>query len=112
MYERLHGALLRCGPFDSHRELQAVFVDARIARWRHRLPHATDQVSLVNQVISFLLDKEDGSHENALVLFLRVLSDRAALGDGCHRDLAALAHELAQHFGPYATPGSSQEEGA
>jgi serine/threonine-protein kinase len=106
LHERLQTTLLKCGPFGSHRELQAVFVDTRIARWRHGLPQATDEISRVNQVVSFLLDKEEDVYDldserdsrNALVLFLRVLSDRAASGDACHRELSALAHTLAQRF--------------
>ncbi len=108
--DRLRRALLKCGPFDSHRELQAFFVDSRIARWRHSLPQAADQVSRVNQVISFLLDKDDDGHElageNALVLFLRVLSDRATPGDACHRELSELAHILAQRLGAFHADGS------
>jgi hypothetical protein len=91
---KLRSALLRCGPFFSDNELKAVFVDSRISVWRDRLPQMTSPTSRVDATIDFLSSRYTNNRENALVLFLIVLSDRISLGDSCHHELRSLASDL------------------
>ncbi len=73
-------------------------MDKRISPWRDTLPSAASPVDQVDAIVEFLCDKYNEARENALVLLLRVLSDRTDPGDVCHRQLAALANELEQVF--------------
>jgi hypothetical protein len=93
---RLRTTLLRCGPFESDRALRATFVDARIAPWRDAIPDNTpSRGRRVDDLIDALCDQSNDRGENALVLFLQTLADRANPGDACHHHLAQLAGELA-----------------
>jgi hypothetical protein len=94
LYARLSSTLLRCAPVDSDKDLQTAFVDARLSPWRNKLPEADNRESRVQLLIKFLHDQYSDTDESALVLLLRVLSDRALPGDACHRELAELAHAL------------------
>jgi len=107
VYRQLRATLLSCGPFDSNDELKAVFVDARISPWRHAVPQAHSAVSRVDAIISYLSDKHNTQQENALVLFLRVLSERVDPGDICHQDLAQAADRLEQELGRPRTGSGS-----
>ncbi len=98
LYARLRAELLQCGPFDDAAALANIFVDARISRWRDRLPDtARDRRERVEAVIKrFYSMGGERSEDNALVLLLRVLSDRVETGDVCRRMLTELAFELEQ----------------
>jgi hypothetical protein len=72
-----------------------LFVDARLSPWRDWLPDAPTPAERVLAVIEALSERYNPQGENALVLFLRVLSDNVPLGDACHHELAALAEETA-----------------
>jgi hypothetical protein len=93
-YGRLRTALLECGPFATDNELQAVFIDSRIQPWRHSLPKSDSTANRVQAVINFLYNKYSSSQENALVLFLRVLSEQIDAGDECRQRLIDLAQEI------------------
>lgn len=92
--DRLRTTLLDCGPFDSGPALRAAFVDARIWPWRDRLPQAHTRTERVDATVDLLHDKYTDQQENALVLFLRVLSERIDPGDACRQRLVELADEL------------------
>jgi hypothetical protein len=94
LYARLSDTLLRCAPVDSHKDLQAIFVDARLSSWGARVTEADNRESRVRSLIELLHDQYSDAGENALVLLLRVLSDQTPSGDACHRELAELAHAL------------------
>lgn len=94
LHSQLRTALLDCGPFATDRELQAVFVDKRVSPWRTRLPQADNIVARVEKVIDFLHNQHNDVGENALVLFLYVLSERLDPKDACHQRLVNIAKEL------------------
>jgi len=91
---RLRHTLSMCRSFQSDRELQVVFIDSRISIWRDHIPYADSMDMRILQTIDFLLRQYNDRGENALVLFLQVLSDRQHYGDALHRELIELAHEL------------------
>ncbi len=95
-----------CGPFESNRELAAVFVDARIAPWRDDLPEADSRIDRVDALIAYLhnnfstatSETGDIPPQNALVLFAQVLVDRTAPEDSCFVTLQAVAQRLAEEI--------------
>lgn len=98
MYNRLHSILLRCEAFESDRVLRAVFADARIDFWRHRVPHADSPDERVKDVVDYLHRRTDEHGENALVLLLRVLGEQMPPTDARHQELAVLADDLEHEF--------------
>ena len=98
LYNQLRTTLTSCGPFGSDAELRAVFASESISQWRNAIPQAASPASRVGVVIGYLVDKYNTEQENALVLLLRVLSDRMDPGDICHRDLAQVADRLEQEL--------------
>jgi outer membrane protein assembly factor BamB len=95
IHAELRESLLNCGPFESDRQLRTVFADARLSPWRHSLPQADNVTDRVGGTILFLVGKRRAdTKENALVLFLRVLSDGLDPADECHSRLAELADAL------------------
>ena len=91
-YTRLRNTLLKCPQFASTAELKALFVDARLSPWRNELPEANQMAARVNLAIDYLADRYTKHQENALVLFLHVLSDQ--FDDAQHFALLDLASEL------------------
>lgn len=110
LFNRIRQALLDCGPFDTDRQLRAVFADSRLSPWRHNLPQADSLTGRVDALIDFLHTKQRGdTRANALVLFLQVLSERLDPGDACHHRLKELAAELAAALGESpAAPSASR----
>ncbi len=96
IHRRLRQTLLRCGPFDHDRNLRVVFIDARLSVWREGLPEALSRAERVDAVIAYLLDRYNRDGENALILFLRVLSEQFWQADACHQQLGELAEELSR----------------
>lgn len=93
--QKLRKTLLRCGPFAGDRELRAVFVDTRIARWRDDIPDNTpSRGKRVSLFIESLCDQRDSAGNNALALVLHVLAERTAPGDSCRRELADLGSAI------------------
>ncbi len=100
LLQDLRSILLRCGPFDKNSSLEFVFLDSRINSWYNDLPKAESKSEQVDVIIKHLYERYNGIGENALVLFLRVLSDYCVNGD-CPQKLAKLANELeAKVYGP------------
>lgn len=105
IYAPLKQALLDCGPFESDDALRAIFVDERLKPWRHSLPQAPSPTSRAEAIIAFLVDKRRAdTKESALVLLLRVLSERHDPADECHHRLARLAEELEEALGRGTSP--------
>jgi hypothetical protein len=94
LYRKLRSVLSECGPFATDQELTAIFIDERVRPWRNRLPQADSRIGRVERVIDFLHNQYNDVGESALVLLLRVLSERLDPGDACHHRLAKLADEL------------------
>lgn len=96
LYQRVQAGLSRCSSFDSDRALRALCVDARVARWRDRLPEMTEnRTERVRAVIGALIEQFDERGKNALVLLLAVLAENTPPGDILRSELMLLAQEAA-----------------
>lgn len=87
-------ALLDCKLFETQRELTALFVDSRIRPFRYRILECDSFGERVDMLIDRLHDQHNTDDENALGLFLQVLSERAQPGDACRQRLADLAWQV------------------
>jgi formylglycine-generating enzyme required for sulfatase activity len=90
----LRNVLLECGPISDHQQLKAIFADASIFPWRSGLPETDDEASRVDSLIDYLAPEYDIRGENALVLFLRAVSNGVANENICHGQLLGLAELL------------------
>lgn len=100
---QMYITLQRCRQFNSDDELRAVFVDQRIALWRNALPEASDSETRIGKTIAYLWNCENTQHENGLILFLYVLSDRVESGDIRKQQLIRLADALESVWLPVRT---------
>lgn len=100
----LRNVLLDCGPLASASDLRTVFVDQRIKPWRDNLPDASSTTSRMDIVISYLIDRRNRGGENALLLFIQVLRDRANKEEACYDELVAMAERLEEAL---AQPGAA-----
>lgn len=96
LLQRLRTTLLRCGPFENDSALRTIFIDERISIWCNALPESDSREKRVNNILDFLHKWKNDAGDNALVLFLRVLSDSKDLRDACKQNLVELAEDLAQ----------------
>ena len=100
LHQQIRTVLLECGPFDDNSQIRDLFTDGRISPWRFSLPSRDNVIARVEAYIAFLAGKrraDDG--QNALVLLLRVLSERLDEGSDCPHRLTAVADELATALG-------------
>ncbi len=98
--QQLRQTLFRCGPFDSNEALRRVFVDARVRPWAGLAAEADTRQDRIDNIIALLYEqKASQTQENALALFLLVLSERRQPGDACRQELAALARQVASYAG-------------
>lgn len=109
LYKSLWIALLRCGSFDSDESLRALFVTAPLNSWRDSLPQAHSPSARVEKMIAYLSQQRDEAGNNALVLFLRALSNLKDPGDACKGELDHLAEQLTRELAepmlsPVVTP--------
>lgn len=94
LLRRMHEVLLRCFPFDSHRELKNfVQLTQPISMWVKDIPEHTDANTRIEAVISFFLSRWTDSNENGLVLFLEAILNRVNENDKCHEQLRNLIKE-------------------
>lgn len=103
LLRQLAETLKACDEFTTDRDLRAAFVDERLIPWYDRLPAADSIAERVQRVMDALHGEFSAARDNALVLLLRVLSERRSTEDAQHHTLAHLAGELAEHFRP-STP--------
>jgi len=89
--------LLQCGPFASDTELGTVFTNPRISPWKNQVPSANSREQRVDALIDVLYDQYDTAGDNALALFVRVLSERTDPQNACQSQLAELA-DLLDHI--------------
>ena len=80
--------------FSSNDKLRAIFIDGRISVWKNKFPDANSPNGRVNQVCNYLFDKFNDNEENALVLFLYVLSENVGMGDQRYERLRRLADKF------------------
>jgi hypothetical protein len=83
--------LLKCAPVDSDESIRALFVDSRLRPWRDLVHEAPNRYERVNMLLNSLYDRFDDAGENALVLFLTVLSEHIERGDACKQSLRSMA---------------------
>ncbi len=95
LQNRLRDTLLRCAPFNSNATLRLLFDDDRLAAWKYTVPEAATPASRVSFLISQFMDAWNAAGQNALSLFLCVLSEYPDRGPQCAAaDLCALAAEV------------------
>jgi len=91
---RVREALLDCADL-RYQSLRALFVDQRIAPWRNGLPQTDSNQAQAQAMIGYLYKQNRAdTGENALKLFLQVLSDHFDPMDNCHQQFKVLAAEL------------------
>ena len=96
LLNRLRNVLLECEQFATDDTLRAVVSPyAPLRPWRFNLPQANSIPNRVDGVIGYLVDKHrSDTKENALVLFVQLLSEQIDEADERHQQLADLASEL------------------
>jgi hypothetical protein len=104
LIRELNQTLFKCGPFDSDRDLRAVFEDERIAPWRNDIPEAYDRRQRVTLFVSKFHDRRNILGQSVLVLFLQALHDQAIEEDACHQQLNDLAIKAAVATGSALPP--------
>jgi hypothetical protein len=87
-------ALLECRAFETQSELSALFFDSRVRPFENRLRDCSSYMERVDMLIDRLQDQHNLKGENALALFLQVLSERLHPEDACRQRLADLAWRL------------------
>ena len=90
---RLYTTLLNCSPCDTDQHLRTLFVDARLAPWRAKIPEAETMDRRVRNLIAALYPATH-RQDNGLVLLLRVLQEQHAPQTECHQRLGKLAADL------------------
>ncbi len=128
LHNKLRQTLMDNGPFDSNEELRGIFADPRLSQWRHSVPEATNRASRVNFTIAKLLDDWNANGENALYLFLVVLTENmenldlieltkdvraATLQDkitACEQELKQIAEHAARGWSDPAYAASRKEK--
>jgi hypothetical protein len=96
LYKRIRQTLLDCGPFESDRQLRAIFAHPNLHPWRNKLPQANSQEERVDLFLDQLLEECTAGSERLIAVFLRILSERLDPAMACHHRLAELAHEIEQ----------------
>jgi hypothetical protein len=95
LLNQLRQTLLQCEQFESDRKLRTIFTYEPLRPWRSSLPQADSLTSRVDNLIRFLVEKHrSDTKENALVLFLHLLSEQIDEADERHQQLADLAFEV------------------
>ena len=108
LHQQIRTVLLDCGPFDDNSQIRDLFTDSRISPWRFSLPSRDNIIARVEAYIAFLASKHRADNgQNALVLLLRVLSDRLDEGSDCPHRLTAVANDLAAVLGE-ANPATTK----
>lgn len=117
-YHRLQQTLLDCGDFETDDQLQAIFIDTRINLWAVKLPTSNNRADRVRRTITYLWSrKRVDTDENALVLLLRVLSERHHPTTSCHHNILGWAEAVErataiQSEAPSTQPPTNQPKGS
>lgn len=94
IYNQLCRTLERCPQFADYDDLRTIFNNDLLTPWHNRLRRANSPDKQVRAVIGLLADERRRDTENALIIFLRVLSGLFDEGDELHGELALLAKKL------------------
>src|SRR2546421_9496897 len=62
--------------FDSQQSLKQLFDNPLISAWKESLPQAASKDQRIDITLNYLTDKENALGQNALALFLQVLSTK------------------------------------
>ena len=93
--KRLRDLLLETDIIHNSRQLLGLFSDERLRPWRNGLPQSDNAQARVDLLIDYLHNKTHKSfQENALILFIKVLSQRIDPGDNLHANLEHLIGDL------------------
>src|SRR6266702_712584 len=116
LYSRLRQTLTDCGEvFDNDVALRSVFIVQSLNPFRNGLPQANNLQDRVDRLVAFLVNKRRAdTKENALVIFLRVLSEQMDKADECYQNLSDLADELERELAvgsPAPTPRTAIPSG-
>ncbi|HOT93325.1 MAG TPA: SUMF1/EgtB/PvdO family nonheme iron enzyme [Anaerolineae bacterium] len=96
LYNRLRHVLPDSESFGSEQAIHAIFIDARLSRWRDQLPEARTRLERFQVIVDFLYRQHTDAQENALGLFLRVLGEQLDSKDARQRQLFELADQIEQ----------------
>lgn len=105
LFAELKSILLRCVPA-SYIELAVLFVIDPLSTWPIPFSENDSKNTRVESILSSLLNQYDTKDRNALVSFLRILSDNTNAQDKCHLELEDLANRLAERR---ENPGRQRE---
>lgn len=95
LLKQLRQILLNCGPFDSDRQLRAIFAaDTRLAPWHNNLPEADSRANRVNLFVADFVRRRNRQGQSVLALFIQVLHEQAEAEDECHQRLNDLAVQM------------------
>ena len=108
LLKQIQSVFDECGPFDSDRALQAVFVDDRLEPWRGMLPQAPNKKARITFAIDFLSNRYHSDGRSALLLFVEALRHQTHEEDRCHQQLQNLEEALASHLEDDAGDGSTE----
>jgi hypothetical protein len=93
LYE-VRQVLLKCDIFHNDSEFHSLFIDPRLAPWQNRIPSASTVAARVGGLIDLLHNQSNTDGDNALALFLQVLSERLNPQDALREKLSHLAQAL------------------
>lgn len=98
LYTRCRATLLKCGEFDSHASLQAVFVTAELVLYQDGLPTGSSKKERVSKTIDYLLLRRLSDGRAVFPSFLAALRDRYNPGDELHDELGKRCSEVEQEL--------------
>jgi hypothetical protein len=81
---------------ENNAAIKSQFVNERLRPWRDSVPEGSSREERAQLLISHLYERYNTRQENALVLFLQVLSSSLHYNDALRGDLEELAIELAE----------------
>ncbi len=94
IYTRCRSILLKCGEFDSHAALKAIFVTEELAPFQDRLPEAASKSDRVDRCLDFLRSQQLQDGRVVLPLFLEALRNRYDPNDMLHRELETVRTDV------------------
>ncbi len=94
LHKSIREELLKCDPLKDSAVLENIFNDPRLDTWLYTYPRKGTPLNQVTAIINFLLPKEGGDGQNALALFMRVLSEYLGPKSVRGQDLFKLANDL------------------
>jgi hypothetical protein len=75
LYAAIRQALIRTTAFGSNQDVRNLFVDPRLAPWRHNVPESGSPAGRASAVMAYLHDRANVQGQKALALLLQVLGE-------------------------------------